>query len=252
MIFLVAHPDDWLEKINLHQKYCLNLVADHPSETKIFMHDELHATNTEGWALVRLVEGMAGIKIGTNRLFVLEAGDCWLGSLNQEVQWYQEGAAKIEIWSWESIDPALILKISQGFEGPIIDLIINNKFTVSTDDYLHEFRSYKAGEVIIQEGAHADSVYTLVQGSASILKDGVRIGEAREGEILGLQALLLKQTRTASVVADSYCSAITISYENFQNLMENRPDLVISSMETMAAQLERLNQLALKSGLGQK
>jgi hypothetical protein len=194
----------------------------------------------ENWAMVRVVSGLVGLKIETNRVLALEAGDCWLGYPGGLLNWYQEGAVEIEVWTWKGVSQNIIPNIIHGFSDLMLTLLNHN--TQVPPDPMPGFEFFKSGDVIIQEGDIADSVYTLIQGRAKVTVKGTPVGEAKENEIIGLQAMLLKSTRTASVVAEGPCSAVKVTYDKFRSLIETRPELVISTLETMAQQIDRANQ----------
>jgi CRP-like cAMP-binding protein len=67
------------------------------------------------------------------------------------------------------------------------------------------FREAMAGEVVVREGAPADAMYVLIQGSVDVSRsiDGERVvlGRLGEGGFFGEMALLSSAPRTASVVA---------------------------------------------------
>lgn len=246
MIILVKHPDNWLQKAQSQQFLALQHFDVHERETLKLKRDEIASLPSENWGLLRVVNGLVGLKIETNRILALEAGDCWLGHPGDLLSWYQEGAVEIEVWPWQAIVSSLIPSIIHRFGDLMLSLINHN--TQVPPDPMPGFEFFKSGEVIIQEGEEANSVYTLIQGKAKVTINGQVVGEAKENEILGLQAMLLRTTRTASVVADGPCSVVKVTYDKFHSLIETRPELVISTMETMAQHIDRANKRMTESG----
>ena len=104
------------------------------------------------------------------------------------------------------------------------------------------FRQFKAGNVIISEGTTADEVYTIVEGEADVITNGLKVGEVRENEIFGAMALLTDTLRTATVVARKPCFVMVVPNEQFQRLMETRSDICLNLMKNMARQINSLNQ----------
>ena len=244
MFTLVKHPEGWVEKAHDHQKYVLDQFSGiKPTELKI-NREQLDEDTLAKAAVVHVVKGSIGIAAANNRLFAMEAGDCWLGYTGELLQWYQEGALELEVWNWDDINAQSIPNIIHGFSDLMIELMSHN--TAVPPDPMPGFDFFQSGEVIIKEGEPADAVYTLIQGKAKVMIDGQQVGEAKENEIIGLQAMLLKTTRTASVVADGPCSAVRVNYDKFRSLIETRPELVISTLETMALQIARANELITK------
>lgn len=111
------------------------------------------------------------------------------------------------------------------------------------------FMHFRLGEVIIQQGTVADRVYTLLEGSADALCDGVKVGEIHADEIFGALAVFTRQPRIASVVATSDCTVLAVRKEEFVDLIDYQPQICMSLIEEMAAKINQLNnQLLALSG----
>jgi len=246
MFTLVQHPDSWITHTQAHQVQSLKRVSSHPDETLSLGRDALRRTDTSDWALVKPLEGVIGLSVDSTRLFALEAEDCWCGQIGDVLEWFQEGSVKVAVWHWSSINPEDVSTLVTGFSDAILNLALHN--SKMPEDPAPGFEFFKSGDVIIREGEPASCVFTLIEGRARIMRDGVQLGVAREGEILGLQAMLLHSTRTASVIAESPCSAVRVDYDKFQNLIASRPELVLSTLETMATHIERMNERLLDAG----
>lgn len=240
MLLLVKHPENWHHKAQTQQFFALKHFDAHEFERLVIKRGSLEDLPVESWALIRVVEGVVGLRLADNRVMALEAGDCWLGYPGGLVSWYQEGAVILDVWSWQGVSQPIIPNIIHGFSDLVLDLMSHNSQV--PPDPMPGFEFFKSGEVIIQEGEEADSVYTLIQGKANVKVQSTQVGVAKENEIIGLQAMLLKSTRTASVIADGPCSAVKVTYDKFRSLIETRPELVISTLETMAQQIERANK----------
>ncbi|WP_196159217.1 Crp/Fnr family transcriptional regulator [Reinekea sp. G2M2-21] len=240
MLLMVKHPESWIHKAQTQQFFALKNFDAGKSTRMVFKREELAETPAEDWALVRVVDGLIGLKMDDNRVMALESGDCWLGYPGGVMQWYQEGAVTLDVWTWKGVPQAVIPSVIHGFSDLVMSLLNHN--TQVPPDPMPGFEFFKSGEEIIKEGESADSVYTLIQGKAKVTVQGKQVGVAKENEIIGLQAMLLKTTRTATVVADGPCSAVRVAYDKFRSLIETRPELVLSTMETMAQQIERANK----------
>lgn len=240
MLTMVKHPEDWIKKAQNQQFFALQHFGGKPGQRHKLKRGELEGMPVENWALVRVVDGLIGLMIESNRVLALEPGDSWLGYPGGLLSWYQEGAVEVEVWTWQGIAQSLIPSVIHGFSDLMLTLLNHNSQV--PPDPMPGFEFFKSGDVIIQQGDPADSVYTLIQGKARVMIQDMQVGVAKENEILGLQAMLLKSTRTASVVADGPCSAVKVTYDKFRSLIETRPELVISTMETMAQQIDRANK----------
>lgn len=113
---------------------------------------------------------------------------------------------------------------------------------------LRGFLDFAKGETIINQGDEADLVYTLIEGSADAVCDGIKVGEIHQNEIFGALAVFTRQPRIASVVASSNCTVMTVGKEDFIRLIYEQPQLSVGLIEEMAAKINQLNNqlLALK------
>ena len=103
------------------------------------------------------------------------------------------------------------------------------------------FMHFRAGETIIEQGAVADKVYTLLEGSADATCDGVKVGEVHADEIFGALAVFTRQRRIASVIATSDCTVLAVRKEEFIDLIDHQPQICLGLIEEMAAKINQLN-----------
>lgn len=104
------------------------------------------------------------------------------------------------------------------------------------------FMSFSTGETIIAQGEAANCVYTLLEGSAVAMRDGVKVGDIHTDEIFGAMAVFTRQPRNATVVATSDCSVMAVRKEDFIDLVEHQPQICLSLIEEMAEKINQLNQ----------
>lgn len=109
------------------------------------------------------------------------------------------------------------------------------------------FMHFMAGETIIHQGAEADQVYTLLEGDAHALRDGVKVGEIHADEIFGALAVFTRQKRMASVVAVSDCTVLAVRKEEFADLVEMQPQICLGLVEELAEKINQLNGQLLAS-----
>ncbi len=103
------------------------------------------------------------------------------------------------------------------------------------------FMHYRTGETIIQQGDSAHKVYTLLEGAADAVCDGVKVGEIHANEIFGALAVFTRQPRMASVIATSDCTVLAVRKEEFITLIEHQPQICLGLIEEMAAKINQLN-----------
>ncbi|MES2676033.1 MAG: cyclic nucleotide-binding domain-containing protein [Pseudomonadota bacterium] len=103
------------------------------------------------------------------------------------------------------------------------------------------FLHFNTGDTIIQQGDTADKVYTLLEGSADAVCDGIKVGEVHTGEIFGALAVFTRQPRSASVVATSDCMVLAVRKEEFVDLIDHQPHICMNLVEEMAEKINQLN-----------
>lgn len=105
------------------------------------------------------------------------------------------------------------------------------------------FMHLEAGQTIINQGDTSDYVYTMMEGSADVFKDGVKVGEIHAQEIFGAMASFIGKERSATVVARERCLVIAVPESEFQTLIAEQPELSYTLLKTMAGTIKTLNQL---------
>lgn len=103
------------------------------------------------------------------------------------------------------------------------------------------FLYFQAGDIIINQGDVADQVYTLLEGSADAVCDGIKVGDINANEIFGALAVFTRQPRIASVVATNDCTVLAVRKEEFIALIEHQPQICLGLIEEMAAKINQLN-----------
>lgn len=104
-----------------------------------------------------------------------------------------------------------------------------------------EIEKFSEGDVIIEQGTEGKAVYHLLEGSADVLVDGVKVGEVRTEEIFGALAALTSSARSASVKATSDSMVVKIPNNQFLSLIKTKPATVLTLMQDMARAMSNLN-----------
>ena len=65
-------------------------------------------------------------------------------------------------------------------------------------------RALKAGTIIMDQGQTGREAYVVLEGSATIKRNGKKIGIAKAGAVIGELSLLDSGPRTPAVIADTY------------------------------------------------
>jgi len=103
------------------------------------------------------------------------------------------------------------------------------------------FGRYKAGMAIITEGEEADYVYSISEGSAVAVHNGIEVGKISKDEIFGAIAVLTEQKRTASVIAKTDCIVLMVHKEEFSKMVKSHPKLFLNILTSLAEKIIYLN-----------
>lgn len=111
-------------------------------------------------------------------------------------------------------------------------------------------RSYRPGEVLIEEGDASQEAFFLYAGTAAAYKKvnggERRLGTLDEGQLFGEMAYLLKEKRTATVRAETEVVALVLPPELLEQLMRHSAPLSRRIIDTLCQRLEKMN-LAMQS-----
>ncbi len=90
--------------------------------------------------------------------------------------------------------------------------------------------SYKAGDVVLKQGAEGDYFYVLIRGKALVTretplsKDGIKLAELGVGDTFGEEALISEAKRNATVTMQTDGSVMRLGKDDFKKLL-NEPML---------------------------
>ena len=117
-------------------------------------------------------------------------------------------------------------------------------------------RRLDSGEILLNLGDEADSVYAILRGRVRVVspaEDGreVLLRILQAGEIFGELGLFHGGRRTASIVASEPCELLVIGRHAFLGLIEQHPRLAIGLLSALSARIgeltEQLSDFALHS-----
>lgn len=105
--------------------------------------------------------------------------------------------------------------------------------------------SMSPGDVITKEGAQEKKMYLLKSGSLNVLvqREGKnhKVGEVKEGELVGEMSFVDGKPRSATVVAASDCELIEVSVDSFQNAIDALPLWLQQFIQTLTRRLREHN-----------
>jgi CRP/FNR family transcriptional regulator, cyclic AMP receptor protein len=101
--------------------------------------------------------------------------------------------------------------------------------------------SYAAGETVFRQGDAGDAMFVVKEGSLDIVIGGRVVETLGPGGIAGEMAIVDKQPRSASAVAQTACQLVRITPERFKFLISQTPFFAIEVMQVMAHRLRSAN-----------
>lgn len=106
-------------------------------------------------------------------------------------------------------------------------------------------------EQFIKAGDEGDCLYIIASGTASIFVEGAgKIGESKQGDVIGEMAIISNSPRAASCSAQSEITALKITHANFWALMEENPAVTLSVLKVIVKRLEdTIQKLREQSGV---
>jgi CRP/FNR family transcriptional regulator, cyclic AMP receptor protein len=110
---------------------------------------------------------------------------------------------------------------------------------------LTEEEQFPEGTSLAEEGKPGDSFYVLLEGEAKVVRGGRRIDRLIPGDFFGEIALIDGGPRTATVVATTPVSTLTISRKRFRKMLEEDPSIVLAMLEELAKRLRNNERSAI-------
>jgi CRP-like cAMP-binding protein len=99
-----------------------------------------------------------------------------------------------------------------------------------------------AGEFLFREGDDAHALYVVKKGVLRVVSGSTIYETVRTGGIVGEMAILDERTRSASVIAGTYCELLEIDVSEFLSLITTNPRFALTVMRVMARRLRIMDQ----------
>ncbi len=118
-------------------------------------------------------------------------------------------------------------------------------------------KSYRNGEVIVQQGEIGCAMYVILEGRAEILMEqggqSTRLRIAGPGEIIGEMALIDRTVRSATVRALGETRVLTVDSRTFMERIADDPTIATRVFEVMSKRIRELStEVARLKGTGQE
>jgi CRP/FNR family cyclic AMP-dependent transcriptional regulator len=101
-----------------------------------------------------------------------------------------------------------------------------------------------AGKTLVEEGKPGHEFYLIVDGMASVLRNGRRIAKLGPGQYFGELALLDRGPRSATVQADTDMTVLVLGQREFAGVLDEVPGLAHKLLSSMAMRLREADSRA--------
>ncbi|MCK5686668.1 ion transporter [bacterium] len=167
-----------------------------------------------------------------------------------EYQWHkQKGVNEDRLFN--DLPDQFKLKILRHLIAESLDQVPLFKFCSQAlgDELLKALKSvtYPPGIYIAQEGETGKQLFFMSSGQAQIISgDGqTKHGLLKKGDYFGHLSLVLKEKRTASVKALTYCEVFKLHRDDFERIKNEYPELTQLLRKMSSEKTDRLSQLIL-------
>jgi CRP/FNR family cyclic AMP-dependent transcriptional regulator len=99
----------------------------------------------------------------------------------------------------------------------------------------------KEGHELVRQGEIGREMFVLVSGTATVKRNGRKIGTASPGNAIGELSLLDKGPRTATVTADSDCRVLVLGAREFAAVLDDLPGVAHKIMAALASRIRELD-----------
>ncbi|SMH56144.1 sensor histidine kinase [Azospirillum agricola] len=111
-----------------------------------------------------------------------------------------------------------------------------------------------AGSVLMREGAEADSLYVLIDGTVRVVRSDsvggqVEVGFRQTGECFGEMALVDGGTRSASVIAATPVTVFELERDLFLALISPSPDLLAKLLRQLSRMIREVSERVVREDL---
>ena len=130
-------------------------------------------------------------------------------------------------------------------QSPLFEGLSDHELQQLVDNGEHF--TYRAGDILMQQGDLGDSAHVVLNGGFEIQKQSgqsvIKIDVRKPGEVIGEMALLSNAPRSATVVATCDSETLCISQEAFENLLLTNPSATMAVLRWVMARLSQNESL---------
>jgi CRP-like cAMP-binding protein len=100
--------------------------------------------------------------------------------------------------------------------------------------------TFMAGQAVVEEGGADKRMYVILSGDADVLIAGDTVAHLRPGDYFGEIAVFDGGDRTASVVATTDVTAISVNSINLRSLIRENPQMGLNLIEGLCNRVRKL------------
>lgn len=104
-----------------------------------------------------------------------------------------------------------------------------------------DFKAYKAGERIFEEGQEGHEMYVVKSGRIQLQSGNMILETVEAGGLLGEMALISEDKRSATALALSDSALVPIDRDKFRFLVQQTPDFALEVMKILAGRLRKMD-----------
>jgi CRP-like cAMP-binding protein len=106
--------------------------------------------------------------------------------------------------------------------------------------------TFEEGEELFREGDPADGAYIIEEGKVDVLsgRNGcpVKLGTLEKSDLFGEMALILNQSRSATIRATQHLKVLKIDSDVFLRLITENPDAALTVMRSLSQKVTQLTE----------
>ena len=106
---------------------------------------------------------------------------------------------------------------------------------------------YPVGEIIIQEGDAGDTLFLMVSGEVSVIKDlgeinEIEIDRMKDGEYFGEMALFEDMVRSVSIRTEKPSAFMVLHKQEFKEIVREYPQIALEICKVLSSRIRHLHQ----------
>jgi CRP/FNR family cyclic AMP-dependent transcriptional regulator len=105
-------------------------------------------------------------------------------------------------------------------------------------------RHIPAGQAIVDQGQAGTEAYVLMEGTATVRRNGKKVATLEPGAVIGELSLLDRGPRTATVITDAGATVLVVGQRDFQPILAEIPAIAEKVLASLAGRIRELDRKA--------